>query len=109
MTKKKDFLRSEQSRDKHPDRLMAGSAASEELRGSAKANKSASAQDRQAPHSGKVENDRNKMGEQRPTQRNEGRRTPLSRNDRLNTRGGSNESAQRRGGPGAGRGRNGAR
>lgn len=97
MSKKQDFLRSEQSRDKHPDRLMAGSAASEELRGSAKANKRASAADRQAPHSGKVENDRNKMGEQRPTQRNEGRRTPESRHERMEPRGGHNQVSERKG------------
>jgi hypothetical protein len=104
MTKKQDFLRSEQSRDKHPDRLMAGSAASEELRGSAKANKRASAADRQAPHSGKLANDHNKQGNQRPTQRNEGRRTPESRHDRLMLRGADNKIAERKGGPGAGRG-----
>lgn len=97
MTKKQDFLRSEQSRDKHPDRLMAGSAASEELRGSAKANKRASAADRQTPHSGKVENDRNKMGEQRATQRNEGRRTPESRHERMEPRGGHNQVSERKG------------
>jgi hypothetical protein len=97
MSKKKDFLRSEQSRDKHPDRLMAGSAASEELRGSAKANKSAYPQDRQAARSGKVENDHNKMGEQRPTQRNEGRRTPESRHERMEPRGGHNQVSARKG------------
>ena len=41
--------------------------------------KSQNPQDRQAPQSGKVENDFNKRGEQRPTQKNEGKRTPKSR------------------------------
>ena len=39
-------------------------------------------QDQQTPQAGKVENDSNKMGEQKPTQKNEGRRTPQSRYDR---------------------------
>ena len=39
-------------------------------------------QDQQTPQAGKVENDSNKMGEQKPTQKNEGRRTPQSRHDR---------------------------
>lgn len=39
-------------------------------------------QDEQTAHTGKVENDKNKMGEQAPTQKNEGRRTPQSRHDR---------------------------
>lgn len=38
--------------------------------------------DRQTPQTGKVENDRNKQGEQAPTQKNEGKRTPESRSDR---------------------------
>ena len=38
MSKKSDFIRSEQSRDKHPERDWVGSASSEELRGAAKAN-----------------------------------------------------------------------
>lgn len=104
MSKKKDFLRSEQSRDKHPERLMTGSAASMQLR-EGKVNKRASAADRQTPHSGKLANDRNKMGEQAPTQRNEGRRTPESRHERMEPRGGHNQMSEREGGPGAGRGR----
>ncbi len=40
------------------------------------------AQDKQAGRSGKVENDTNKLGKERPTQTNEGRRTPQSRHDR---------------------------
>ena len=39
-------------------------------------------QDEQAPLSGKVENDFNKIGNERPTQKNEGLRTPQSRSDR---------------------------
>ncbi len=40
-------------------------------------------QDKQTGQSGKVENDRNKLGkEARATQSNEGRRTPMSRHDR---------------------------
>jgi hypothetical protein len=39
-------------------------------------------QDKQAALSGKVENDTNKLGKEKPTQKNEGRRTPLSRHDR---------------------------
>jgi hypothetical protein len=38
--------------------------------------------DKQPPQSGKVENDRNKLGHETPTQKNEGRRTPESRHDR---------------------------
>jgi hypothetical protein len=41
-----------------------------------------SEQDKQAAHTGKAENDRNKQGEQAPTQSNAGRRTPESRHDR---------------------------
>jgi hypothetical protein len=40
--------------------------------------------DEQAGKTGKVENDRNKQGEQVPTQKNESRRTPKSRHDREN-------------------------
>ena len=39
-------------------------------------------QDKQAALSGKVENDTNKLGKEKPTQKNEGRRTPESRHDR---------------------------
>jgi hypothetical protein len=42
----------------------------------------ASEQDKQTGQSGKVENDSNKLGKERPTQTNEGRRTPQSRHDR---------------------------
>ena len=53
--------------------------------------------DAQAPRSGKVEKDTNKLGEQAPTQVNEGRRTPQSRHDRESQVGGSNQSQARRG------------
>lgn len=65
-------------------------------------------QDRQAPLSGKVANDHNKLGEQKPTQKNEGRRTPESRHDRQTRVGGANEIEARTGGKGGGRGPSGA-
>jgi hypothetical protein len=55
-------------------------------------------QDKQAALSGKVENDTNKLGKERPTQKNEGRRTPLSRNDR-DDKIGNNQSKMRGGSP----------
>jgi hypothetical protein len=53
--------------------------------------------DKQEPHSGKVENDTNKMGVQESTQLNQGQRTPDSRSDREAQVGGSNQSQSRRG------------
>jgi len=53
--------------------------------------------DKQPPHTGKVENDTNKLGEQDPTQINQGKRTPESRSDRESHVGGSNQSQSRRG------------
>lgn len=53
--------------------------------------------DKQAPHTGKVDNDTNKLGEQAPTQLNQGQRTPDSRSDREAHVGGSNQSQSRRG------------
>jgi hypothetical protein len=53
--------------------------------------------DKQAPHTGKVENDTNKLGEKAPTQLNQGQRTPDSRSDREAHVGGSNQSQSRRG------------
>jgi len=50
-----------------------------------------------AGHGGKVENDFNQMGEQKPTQRNEGQRTANSRSDRESHVGGSNQLQVRRG------------
>ena len=108
MSKKQDFLRSEQSRDKHPENLQAGSAASEELQGSDQANKRASAADRQAPHSGKLANDHNKVGDQHPTQKNEGQRTPQSRHEREVMAGTNNNVEVRTGGKGGGRSPRGA-
>jgi hypothetical protein len=58
--------------------------------------------DKQAPLSGKVDNDFNKVGEQTPTQKNEGRRTPQSRSDREAQVGSDNQSQSRRGGLGSG-------
>ena len=58
------------------------------------------------PGSGrKMANDRNKLGAQPPTQKNQGKRTPLSRDDRQAHLGADNQSRERRrqqGGPGAG-------
>jgi len=51
-------------------------------------------QDKQAPLSGKVENDFNKMGNQPPTAKNEGQRTPQSRHDR-EAKIGNNQSKKR--------------
>jgi hypothetical protein len=48
-------------------------------------------------HGGKVENDFNQMGEQKPTQKNEGQRTANSRSDRESHVGGSNQLQSRRG------------
>jgi hypothetical protein len=64
----------------------------------------AKAQDKQAPLNGKVENDFNKQGGERPTQKNEGQRTPQSRSDRESHVGSHNQSQSRRGGPGSGEG-----
>jgi hypothetical protein len=65
-------------------------------------NKAKANQDKQAALSGKVENDFNKMGEQRPTQKNEGRRTPESRNDREAQVGSQNQTQARKGAGGLG-------
>jgi len=53
--------------------------------------------DKQAPMTGKVENDFNKQGEQAPTQKHEGRRTPESRTDREAHLGSDNQTSMRRG------------
>jgi len=53
--------------------------------------------DAQAPKTGKIENDSNKVGAQDPTQLNQGKRTPNSRTDREAHIGGSNQSQSRRG------------
>jgi hypothetical protein len=65
-------------------------------------NKAKADQDKQAALSGKVENDFNKMGEQKPTQKNEGRRTPESRNDREAQVGSQNQTQARKGAGGLG-------
>ena len=65
-------------------------------------NKAKAGRDKQAPQSGKVENDFNKMGEQKPTQKNEGRRTPESRNDREAQVGSQNQTQARKGAGGLG-------
>lgn len=104
MTKKQDFLRGQQSRDKHPDSGMKGSAAAVEAAQRRQSVRGVSAQDRQEPHSPKVGNDRNKLGETRPTQTNQGRRTPQSRHDRQSNNGSMNVVQARTGGKGGGRG-----
>jgi hypothetical protein len=53
--------------------------------------------DKQPGHTGKVDNDSNKMGEKDATQLNQGKRTPDSRTDREAHIGGSNQSQARRG------------
>lgn len=53
--------------------------------------------DKATPHTGKVANDTNKLGEQEPTQLNQGKRTPDSRSDREAHVGGGNQSQSRRG------------
>lgn len=57
--------------------------------------------DAQAPRTGKVANDRNKLGDQAPTQKNQGERSPQSRNDRGSRVGSMNQSRVRQGGPGS--------
>jgi hypothetical protein len=61
-------------------------------------------QDKQAPLSGKSENDFNKQGNNKPTQKNEGQRTPHSRGDRDQLLG-NNQTHMRKGGPNQGEGR----
>ncbi|HZY17426.1 MAG TPA: hypothetical protein VFE82_03040 [Ramlibacter sp.] len=101
MSKKQDFLRSEQSRDKHPEKMMAGSAADLSARSQAKGNPA----DHQQPHTPKLSNDHNKVGDKAPTQTNQGQRTPQSRHDRQTISGGPMNVVQARtGGKGAGRG-----
>lgn len=104
MSKKQEFLQKEQSRDKHPERMMKGSAAEQAAhqgqRGHAKGNPA----DHQLPGTGKVANDHNKQGEQPPTQKHEAQRTPESRHDRQSIgSGGHNEVSARKGGAGGGR------
>lgn len=58
--------------------------------------------DHQEPHSGKVANDTNKVGDQAATQLNQGNRTPESRSDRQAHVGGTNQSQSRKGPAGHG-------
>ena len=97
MSKKQDFLRREQSRDKNPESGMVGSAASVEEQARHRSVQSASPQDRKAPLGGKSDNDHNKMGKQAPTQLNEGRRTPQSRSDKEMHVGSGNKPQVRKG------------
>jgi len=53
--------------------------------------------DQRPPHTGKVDNDHNKQGEQPTTQKNEAQRTPASRHDRESQVGSGNQSQERRG------------
>jgi hypothetical protein len=102
MSKKQEFLQKEQSRDKHPERMMKGSAAEQTAkaaRGQAKGNPA----DHQLPHSPKLANDHNKVGNKEPTQTNQGQRTPESRHDRQVTAGTMNVVQARTGGKGGGR------
>jgi hypothetical protein len=104
-SKKQDFLRKEQNRDKHPDSKVTGSAAAVEEEQRRKGVQKVSAQDRQEPHTPKLSNDHNKVGETKPTQTNQGRRTPASRHDRQTISGGPMNIVQARtGGKGGGRG-----
>ena len=56
--------------------------------------------DEQAPQTGKVANDRNKVGEQELTQKNQSKRTPESRTDREAHIGSCNQTQSRRGATG---------
>ncbi|MEY2619878.1 MAG: hypothetical protein RL522_2880 [Pseudomonadota bacterium] len=58
--------------------------------------------DAQTPHTGKVANDHNKLGDQAPTQKNQGARSPQSRGDRDDQIGSMNQSRQRQGATGSG-------
>ena len=58
--------------------------------------------DIQAPRSGKLANDRNKLGDKAPTATNQGQRTPQSRGDRDTVVGSNNQTRSRRGGLGGG-------
>ena len=104
MKSKQNHLRSEQSRERHPERTQKGSAADKATRSQAKGNVA----DHQPPHTGKVANDHNKMGNQQPTQINQGRRSPQARDDRESQVGSKNQVEMRTGGKGGGRGSRGA-
>ncbi|RYF80705.1 MAG: hypothetical protein EOO29_12955 [Comamonadaceae bacterium] len=98
MTKKHEFLRDQQSREKHPEKDQVGSPSQ------LQAESGQQRPDAQAPGTGKIANDHNKMGAQPPTQINQGRRTPESRHDRQTLGAGpQNQISARKGGGGAGR------
>ena len=56
--------------------------------------------DEQEPHTGKVANDHNKVGEQDLTQKNEANRSPDSRTDREAHIGSGNQTQSRKGNTG---------
>ncbi|WP_427914185.1 hypothetical protein ACPWT1_04335 [Ramlibacter sp. MMS24-I3-19] len=101
MSKKQDSIRSEQSRDKHPEKMASGGGA---VRGQAKGNTA----DHQVPHTGKLANDHNKAGAQEATQTNQAQRTPESRHEREARAGTHNQVQASTGGKGGGRGSRGA-
>jgi hypothetical protein len=78
MSKKQNFLRSEQSRDSHPKGDQVGSPAKK----AEGARAGPAAKDLQEAHTGKVVNDHNKQGNKAPTQTNQARRTSESCHDR---------------------------
>jgi hypothetical protein len=59
-------------------------------------------QDKQTPHTGKLDNDFNKQGGNAPTQKHESQRTPESRHDREGQVGSGNQHQSRRDGGGSG-------
>lgn len=102
MSRKHDFIRSQQNRDAHPESDMVGSAASVEETQRRRSVQNVSPQDRQEPQAGKYANDRNKMGDTEPTQINEGRRTPRSRHESEMHIGSDNQIRSRQPTPSAG-------
>ncbi|MBA2960567.1 hypothetical protein GON04_00445 [Ramlibacter sp. MAH-25] len=84
--------------------MVKGSAAEVAARSQAKGNPA----DHQLPHTPKLGNDHNKVGNQEPTQTNQGQRTPQSRHEREALAGSHNEVQARTGGRGTGRGPRGA-
>jgi hypothetical protein len=96
------FLRRGSHNPWMPDRVRHDDIKESRMSKTSRINKAKVTQDKQAALSGKVENDFNKMGEQRPTQKNEGRRTPQSRHDRDTQVGSQNQNRARRGQGGLG-------
>jgi hypothetical protein len=95
MSKKQDFLRSQQSRDQQAPHGQAKGQPADFDPG-------------QQPGTGKVANDHNQAGAQEPTQTNQPRRTPESRHDRESQVGSHNVHQARTDGKGGGRGPDGA-